>query len=158
MPKYWSFSFSISLPSEYSGLISFRIDWFDLLAVPGTLKSLQQHSWKAVFQSSASFMVELYALHYRKNYYWKMCLMMYLLSFPVATCWKSSCEVPTVPWKALDDVPTPLPSLLKAETFATTLLWFSHAGLAVNQITTNMPLCPGLCSVLHLVSLYTNAS
>ena len=41
-PKYWSFSFSISLPNEYSGLISFRIDWFDLLAVQGTLKSLLQ--------------------------------------------------------------------------------------------------------------------
>ena len=40
-PKYWSFSFSISLSNEYSGLISFRIDWFDLLAVQGTLKSLQ---------------------------------------------------------------------------------------------------------------------
>ena len=39
-PKYWSFSFSISPSSEYSGLISFRIDWFDLLAVQGTLKSL----------------------------------------------------------------------------------------------------------------------
>ena len=42
-PKYWSFSFSISLSSEYSGLISFRIDWFDLLAVQGTLQSLLQH-------------------------------------------------------------------------------------------------------------------
>ena len=41
--KYWSFSFSISLSNEYSGLISFRIDWFDLLAVQGTLKSLLQH-------------------------------------------------------------------------------------------------------------------
>ena len=47
-PKYWSFSFSISPFSEYSGLISFRIDWFDLLAVQGTLKSLLQlHSSKA---------------------------------------------------------------------------------------------------------------
>ena len=47
-PKYWSFSFSISLSNEYSGLISFRIDWFDLLAVQGTLKSLlQHHSLKA---------------------------------------------------------------------------------------------------------------
>ena len=46
--KYWSFSFSISPSSEYSGLISFRIDWFDLLAVQGTLKSLlQHHSLKA---------------------------------------------------------------------------------------------------------------
>ena len=42
-PKYWSFSFSISPSSEYSGLISFRMDWFDLLAVQGTLKSLLQH-------------------------------------------------------------------------------------------------------------------
>ena len=42
-PKYWSFSFSISLSSEYSGLISFRIDWFDLLEVQETLKSLLQH-------------------------------------------------------------------------------------------------------------------
>ena len=48
-PKYWSFSFSISLSNEYSGLISFRIDWFDLLAVQGTLKSLlQHHSSKAL--------------------------------------------------------------------------------------------------------------
>ena len=42
-PKYWSFSFSISFSNEYSGLNSFRIDWFDLLAVQGTLKSLLQH-------------------------------------------------------------------------------------------------------------------
>ena len=46
-PKYWSFSFSISPSNEYSGLISFRIDWLDLLAVQGTLKSLLQHSSKA---------------------------------------------------------------------------------------------------------------
>ena len=42
-PKYWRFSFSISISNEYSGLISFRIDWFDLLAVQGTLKNLSQH-------------------------------------------------------------------------------------------------------------------
>ena len=42
-PKYWSFSFSISPSNEYSGLVSFRMDWFDLLAVQGTLKSLLQH-------------------------------------------------------------------------------------------------------------------
>ena len=60
-PKYWSFSFSISPSKEYSGLISFRIDWFDLLAVQGTLKSLLQHHilkasilWCLVF-----FMVQL---------------------------------------------------------------------------------------------------
>ena len=46
-PKYWSFSFSISASNEYSGLIPFRMDWLDLLAVQGTLKSLQHHSSKA---------------------------------------------------------------------------------------------------------------
>ena len=60
-PKYWSCSFSISPSREYSGLISFRIDWFDLLAVQWTLKSLlQHHSSKAPFLwCSASFMVQL---------------------------------------------------------------------------------------------------
>ena len=60
-PKYWSFSFSISPSNEYSGLISFRMDWFDLLAVQGTLKSLlQHHSSKAsILQCSAFFMVQL---------------------------------------------------------------------------------------------------
>ena len=60
-PKYWSLSFSISLSNEYSGLISFRIHWFDLLAVQGTLKSLlQHHSSKAsILQCSAFFTVQL---------------------------------------------------------------------------------------------------
>ena len=60
-PKYWSFSLSISPCNEYSGLISFRIDWLDLLAVQGTLKSLlQHHSSKASFlQHSAFFMFQL---------------------------------------------------------------------------------------------------
>ena len=60
-PKYWSFSFNISPSNEYSGLISFRIDWLDLLAVQGTLKSLlQHHSSKASFlHSSAFFIVQL---------------------------------------------------------------------------------------------------
>ena len=58
-PKYWSFSFSISLSNEYSGLISFRMDWLDLLAVQGTLKSLlQHHSSKAsILRHSAFFIV-----------------------------------------------------------------------------------------------------
>ena len=60
-PKYWSFSFSISPSSEYSGLISFRMDWFDLLAVQESLKSLlQHHSSKAsILRCSAFFMVQL---------------------------------------------------------------------------------------------------
>ena len=60
-PKYWSFSFRISLSNEYSGLISFRMDWLDLLAVQGTLKSLLQHhrSKASIFQCSAFFIVQL---------------------------------------------------------------------------------------------------
>ena len=60
-PKYWSFSFNISPSSEHPGLISFRMDWLDLLAVQGTLKSLlQHHSSKAsVLQCSAFFTVQL---------------------------------------------------------------------------------------------------
>ena len=60
-PRYWSFSFSISPSSEHPGLISFRMDWLDLLAVQGTLKSLlQHHSSKAsIFQLSAFFTVQL---------------------------------------------------------------------------------------------------
>ena len=60
-PKYWSFSFSISPSKEYSGLISFRMDWLDLLAVQGTLKSLLQHysSKTSILLCSAFFIVQL---------------------------------------------------------------------------------------------------
>ena len=66
-PKYWSFSFSISPSNEYSGLISFRMDWFDFLAVQGTLKSLlQHHSSKAsILRRSAFFIIQL------SHDYWK---------------------------------------------------------------------------------------
>ena len=60
-PKYWSFSFNISPSNEHPGLISFRIDWFDLLAAEGTFKSLLQHhnSKASIFQCSAFFTVQL---------------------------------------------------------------------------------------------------
>ena len=70
-PKYWSFSFSISPSNEYSGLISLKIDWLNLLAVQGTLKSLlQHHSSKAsILWRSAFFMVQLSSIHdYWKNH------------------------------------------------------------------------------------------
>ena len=69
-PKYWSFSFSINSSNEYSGLISFRIDWFDLLVVQRTLKSLlQHHSLKAsILPHSAFFMVQL--SHLYMHDYW----------------------------------------------------------------------------------------
>ena len=60
-PKYWTFTFNIGPSNEYSGLISFRIDWFELLSVKGTLKSLLQHysSKASILQHSAFFMVQL---------------------------------------------------------------------------------------------------
>ena len=60
-PKYWSFTFTISPSNEYAGLISFRMDWLDLLAVQGTLKSLLQHhsSKPSILQYSAFFIVQL---------------------------------------------------------------------------------------------------
>ena len=59
-PKYWNFRFNMNLYNEYSGLISFRVDWLDLLAVQGTLKSLQHHSSKAsILWHSAFFVVQL---------------------------------------------------------------------------------------------------
>ena len=70
-PKYWSFNFSISPSNKYSELISFRLNWFDLLPVQGTLKSLYQHhnSKASVLQSSAFFMAQLTSIHdYWKNH------------------------------------------------------------------------------------------
>ena len=70
-PKYWSFSFSISPSNEYPGLISFRINWLDLLAVQGTLKSLLQHhrSKASILWRSAFFIVQLTSIHdYWKNH------------------------------------------------------------------------------------------
>ena len=73
-PKYWTFSFSISPSNEYSGLISFKTDLFDLLAVQGTLKSLLQHhsSKETILRPSAAFMVHLTAIHdyWKKTWLW----------------------------------------------------------------------------------------
>ena len=82
-PKYWSFRFGISPPNDYSGLIPFRIDWFDLLAVQGTLKSLlQHHSSKAsVLQHSAFFIVLLsHPYDYWKNHRYDL----------MGLCWQSN--------------------------------------------------------------------
>ena len=80
-PKCWSFSFSVSPSNEHPGLISFRMDWLDLLAVQGTLKSiLQHHSSKAsIFQHSAFFTVQQWALYlYLFTYFWNS--KMYVMS------------------------------------------------------------------------------
>ena len=68
-PRYWSFSFSISLSNEYSGLISFRMDWLDLLAVQGTLKSLLlHHSSKASILWCSVFFIAQYMLQHNLTY------------------------------------------------------------------------------------------
>ena len=70
-PKYWSFSFSISPSNEYSGLISFRMDWWDLLAVQGTLKSPPTPQFKSINSSAFSFLYSptLTSIHdYRENH------------------------------------------------------------------------------------------
>ena len=70
-PKYWSFSFNISPSNEHSGLISFRVDWLDLLVVRGTLKSLlQHHSSKAsILQCSAFFIAQLSHPYWRRQWH-----------------------------------------------------------------------------------------
>ena len=75
-PKYWSFSFSISPSKEHPGLISFRMDWLDVLVVQGTRKSLlQHHSSKAsILQHSAFFIVQLSHTWSLKDWYWCICL------------------------------------------------------------------------------------
>ena len=70
-PKHWSFNFNISPSNEYSGLISFRMNWLDILVVQGTLKSLLQHhsSKTSILQCSAFFIVQLTSIHdYWKNH------------------------------------------------------------------------------------------
>jgi len=96
-PKYWSFSFSISRSNEYSGLISFRIDWFDLLAVQGTLKSLlQHHSWEAsILRHSAFFVDQLTSIHdYVQNI---LSALKILCALPIHL---PSSQTPS-PWKTL---------------------------------------------------------
>ena len=86
-PKYWSFSFSISPFSEYSGLISFRTDWFDLLAVQGTL---QHHNLKAsILQHSAFFMVQLSHPHITMEM--TIALSMQILSANRCLCFLMCC-------------------------------------------------------------------
>ena len=103
-PKYWSFSFSINSSNEYSGLISFRMDWLDLLAVQGTLKSLlQHHSSKAAnLWQSAFFMVQLsypymttgktiaLAIKGPLSAKWCLCFLTHCLGLPSLSFWRVS--------------------------------------------------------------------
>ena len=120
-PKYWSFSFNISPSSEHPGLISFRMDWLDLLAVQGTLKSLlQHHSSKAsILPRSAFFIVQL--------------------SHPYMTTGKTIALTAAAAAKSLQSCPTlcypidgsppgsPMPGILQAKTLEWVAISFSNA-------------------------------
>ena len=120
-PKYWSFSFNISPSNEHSGLISFRIDWLDILAVQGTLKSLLQHhsSKSSILQHSAFFLVQL--------------------SHPYMTTGKTIASTAAAAAKSLQSHPTlcdprdgsppgsPVPGILQARTLESVAISFSNA-------------------------------
>ena len=137
-PKYWSFSFSISLSNEYSGLISFRIDWLDLLAVQGTFKSLLQHhtSKASVPKWSVFFMVQFshpymttgktIALTRRTFVAKVMCLLFNMLSDAAATRSLQLCPTLCDP---IDGSPpgSPIPGTLQPRTLEWVAIFFSSA-------------------------------
>ena len=85
-PKYWNFNFSISPSSEHPGLISFRMDWLDLLAVQGTLKSLlQHHSWKASVLWRSAFFVSPWTPCYF------ICRLIVVSLSPASSTWEQGC-------------------------------------------------------------------
>ena len=96
-PKYWSFSFNISPSNEYSRLISFRMDWLDLLAVQGTLKSLPQHhsSKASIIQCSAFYIVQLWHPYMTtRNTLWNLKLLWVLFSIYICPAY-SMCSINT---------------------------------------------------------------
>ena len=121
-PKYWSFSFSISPSNEYSGLISFRIDWLDCLAAQGTLESLlQHHSSKAsVLQHSAFFIVQL-------SHPYTTTRKTIALSAAAAAA-KSLQSCPTL-CNLIDGLPpgSPIPGILQARTLEWVAISFFNA-------------------------------
>ena len=111
-PKYWSFSFNISPSNEYSGLISFRMDWFGLPAVQGTLKSLlQHHSSKASILQRSAFFIDQLSHGYWKNHsfdYMDLCWQSNVSATPEA----KPCPVPRLPWSANPTASVCVPAFL----------------------------------------------
>ena len=144
-PKYWSFSFSISPSNEHPGLISFRMDWLDLLAVQGTLKSLLQHhsSKAAILQCSAFFTVQLSHPYMttgktidlaRQTFVGKvMSLLLNMLSRLVITFLPRSAAAKSLqlcltPCDPIDDSPSDstMPGILQARTLEWVAISFSN--------------------------------
>ena len=134
-PKYWSFSFSISPSNEYSGLISFRMDWLDLLAVQETLKSLlQHHSSKAsILWRSAFFMVQLSHPYMTTGKTtaltrWTIVGKVFYYTYIYAAAAKSLQSCPTL-CDPIDGSPpgSPVPGFLQARTLEWVAISFSNA-------------------------------
>ena len=124
-PKYWSFSFSISPSNEYSGLISFRMDWLDLLAVQGTLKSLLQHH-----SSKASIL-------------WCSALFTVQLSHPYMTTGKT---IALTRWTFVDKVMSLLFNMLSR---CNNLVLFNSVGMIVQKINTLVSTCTHTYTQTH---------
>ena len=135
-PKYWNFSFSISPSNDYSGLISFRMDWLDLLAVQGTLKSLLQHqiSKASILQCSAFFIVQLSYPYMtngktialtRRTFVGKVVSLLFNLLSAAAKLLQSC---PTL-CDPIDGSPpgSPVPGILQARTLEWVAISFSNA-------------------------------
>ena len=137
-PKYWSFSFSISPSNEYSRLISFRMDWLDLLAVQGTLKNLLQHhsSKGSVLRCSAFFTVQL--------------------SHPYMTTGKT---IALTRWTFVGKVLLPLAKLKNRLRWGKSLRIWIQIGWSPNECSSpDMALPPEFCTKETLTSLFYSSS
>ena len=138
-PKYWSFSFNISPSSEHLGLISFRMDWLDLLAVQGTLRTLlQHHSSKASILRCSAFLIVQLSHPYmttgktialtRRIFVGKVMSLLFNMLSAAAAAAKSLQSCPTL-CDPRDDSPpgSPIPGILQARTLVWVAISFSNA-------------------------------
>ena len=135
-PKYWSFSFNISPSNEYSGLISFRMDWLDLLAIQGTLKSLLQHysSKASILWRSAFFTVQLSHPYMTTGKIialtrWTFVGKVMFLLFNMLSAAAKSLQSCLTPCNPIDGSPpgSPIPGILQARTLEWFAISFSSA-------------------------------
>ena len=166
-PKYWSFSFSIIPSKEIPGLISFRMDWLDLLAVQGTLKSLlQYHSSKAsILRLSAFFTVQLshpymttgktIALTRRTFFDKVMCLLFNMLSrLAITFLPRTKCLL--ISWLRSPSAVILEPPKIKSHTVSTVSLSIVHDGTSVSQIHGIAFLCLFLCQIYTPICSHLN--